>query len=325
MIAIAAARSSKVHHRLAALILGALCLTLTSSLHAQDSDPSRVATATELFDEALRDMDSGRAREACPKLVRSQELAPSGGTLLALGDCWQRTGKITSAWVAFREAAARAAAAGKREAEQQALDRAEVLRPRLPRLTITAPTPRPPGLEVRRDNVVLTPTELGISTPVDPGPHEIRATTGTAKTWTTSVEIREGQTLTVKVPAEAPAANGTTPQPARDPKLVIGLTLAGVGVVTMGVGGVFGLLAKDANDEALTFCRGNVCQPRGLELTDDANRRALVSTVLFVAGSALAAGGAILFFTSHKPSATSLSVTPLLSVGGAGAAARVSF
>src|SRR5688572_17218152 len=109
----------------AALLVAAMCVP--SLVHAQDT--GRVAAATVLFDEAIKALDAGRFDEACPKLAKSQELAPSGGTLLALGDCYERSRRVASAWVAFREAASRAAAAGKADAEAGALERARRLEP----------------------------------------------------------------------------------------------------------------------------------------------------------------------------------------------------
>jgi hypothetical protein len=69
-------------HRVAAFV-GALVLLPRV---ARADETSRIAAATLLFDEGIKAMDAGRLDEACPKLAKSQTLAPSGGTLLALGD-----------------------------------------------------------------------------------------------------------------------------------------------------------------------------------------------------------------------------------------------
>jgi hypothetical protein len=320
--------------------LRAFLIATALATGANAQDPSRVAAATVLFDEAIKDMEAGRLDLACPKLARSQDLAPSGGTLLALGDCYQRSGKLTSAWLAFREAASRAAAAGKRDAEQGALDRARNLEHRLPRLTVNPPASPPAGLEVQRDGVVLAPSELGIATPIDPGKHEIRATApGVKQPWVRVIDANEGLVTTVTIPASLDASPPPNPPPKNDVVITpppeegswstqktLGLVLAGVGVATMAVGGVFGLMAKSDNDEALEpkNCRTREkCFQSGLDLTDTANTKANISTALFIVGGVFTVGGAFLFFTAPKPvKGASLQIAPVFT-GRAGGAAAV--
>jgi hypothetical protein len=307
----------------------------------QPQDPSRLAAATVLFDEAIKDMEAGRLAEACPKLVKSQDLAPSGGTLLALGDCYQRSGRVTSAWLAFREAASRAAAAGKRDAEQGALDRARALERRLPRLTVTPPASPPPGLEIQRDGTVLAPGELGIATPIDPGKHEIRATTpGLKQPWVRVIDASEGMATNVTIPPsletppetppittdpKPPEDNTTTTPPPSSTQRTLGLVFAGVGAATMVVGGVFGLLAMNDNDDALKNCRTETkCSQEGLDLTETATTKANVSTALFIVGGTFLVGGGILFLTAPKTvKGASLQIAPIFTGRASGAAAVI--
>src|SRR6516225_7921635 len=88
---------------------------------------SNEAAATALFDEGRKLMAERRWAEACPKLAESERLAPSGGTLLNLADCYEHTGQTASAWAAWKDAAARANAAGKSDVEKSALARAAAL------------------------------------------------------------------------------------------------------------------------------------------------------------------------------------------------------
>ena len=318
-----------------------------SDAFAQDT--SRVAAATVLFDEGIKALDAGRLEEACPKLAKSQELAPSGGTLLALASCWERSGKLASAWVAYREAASRAASAGKSDAEMSASRNAARLESRLPKLTIRAPS-GPADLEVRRDGILLTPAELGIAIPVDPGPHEVRASTPDGRTWRRSIEAREGAALTVNVPdvdrVDATGPEGTlrteastgpsserrappsgtstsrsTAPSTSSGRRTAGRVVAGAGVVIAGVGGAFGLMAKASNDDASGHCRSvdgrRLCGVEGLALIDDARSEALVSTILVSVGAAAILGGALLFFTAPKADRTTTSGTKLGGSGGA--------
>lgn len=349
-----------------ALPLAALVMlgSLAPARAARADDASSVAAATLLFDEGVKLMDRGRAEEACPKLARSQALAPSGGTLLALGECYEKTGRVASAWLAFREAATRAAGAGKRDAEASSLERAKRLEPRLPRLTVTVPpASQVAGLEVRRDGAVMKEAELGVPVPFDPGAHEIQATAPQMKPFTTNVTLRLGETTDVAIPKLAPetAGAGVSTGPVTEPppadgssspsnrpsnrpsnaggtQRVVGLVVAGAGVASLIGGGVFGLLAKSKNDEAREpqNCPTSTrCNPSGLELTDKAQSRALVSTILVALGATAVVVGGIVFFTAPQATAASataaatktasrarrLHVLPEVGLGSAGAAA----
>jgi hypothetical protein len=287
--------------------------------HAEDTN--RVAAATLLFDEGVRALDAGRLEEACTKLAKSQELAPSGGTLLALGECNERSGRFASAWVAYRSAAARAAAAGKGDAEQAALDHASQLEPKLARLTLKVASPAP-NLEILRDNGAVTSSEIGIPVPVDPGIHQIKASAPGLRAWSKQLTIASGTSVTVDVPALEPATPDKPPPPPEDTsdgktQRIVGIAVAGVGAAAVIGGSIFGLLAKSANDDGEATCHGvnkKLCSPAGIESIDTANTRATVATVLFIAGGVLVAGGAVLFFTApnggRKQSSNQPSNTP---------------
>jgi hypothetical protein len=79
----------------------------------------------------------------------------------------------------------------------------------------------------------------------------------------------------------------------------IGLGIAGIGVVAVAIGAVFGLNAISTNDSAKSHCRdGNLCDPTGLDDLDSARSQATLSTVFFVGGAAALGAGAYLFFTA---------------------------
>jgi hypothetical protein len=100
-----------------------------------------------------------------------------------------------------------------------------------------------------------------------------------------------------------------------------GLVLLGAGVVGLGVGSVFGLLAHSTYDHALQKeCNGNpdTCSPQGKLDGQSAHTQALVSTVAFAVGGAAALAGMIVYFT-----APSGNVNVGANVGGGVAALQV--
>jgi hypothetical protein len=107
---------------------------------------------------------------------------------------------------------------------------------------------------------------------------------------------------------------------------VLGLVAGGVGVAAVAVGGVFGAMSYSEKSQQQSACGSSAsCTPGGhadalnhhsTGLTD-----ATISTVGFVAGGVLLAGGALLFFTAHpaQPARTgSLRVVPSAGPRGAG-------
>jgi hypothetical protein len=102
-----------------------------------------------------------------------------------------------------------------------------------------------------------------------------------------------------------------------------GLALGGAGMAGLLVGGVFGVLTKTTYDHALTVeCNGNpnACSAGGIADGSMAHTQAVISTVGFVAGAALLAGGAYLYFTA--PHDAGLAVRASMAPGGVGLEAR---
>jgi hypothetical protein len=104
----------------------------------------------------------------------------------------------------------------------------------------------------------------------------------------------------------------------------LGLTLGGVGLAAIGVGSVFGALTFSAWSSAKNACGAsgtNSClASNAATATSDRNSaetEGTISTIAFVAGGLLVAGGATLFFTAgHAPSR--VAVVPVVGPGTAG-------
>jgi serine/threonine-protein kinase len=314
--------------------LSALCIVtgmFVGSVAHADEKTASAAAAQKLFDEALVLMDAGGYAAACPKLARSQELAPSGGTLLNLGDCYEKNGQTASAWVSFRDAAARAATAGQKPAQAAALVRADALAPKLLHLNVTlAPGARVSGLEIKRDGQVVSNAELGIDVPVDAGLHKLEATAPGRLPWTKNVGVVEGTPQEpVVIPmleARPEAAPGSKADPSTgNTQRTIGLVVAGGGLLAAGIGAVFGLKAFSTNDDALAHCHdasdAKRCDPTGLSLTEEARTQATISTVLVTVGGVALAGGIVLYMLAPRaqPTVGTLRVMPFASASSGGA------
>lgn len=297
-----------------ALALGALVSILGAPRLAFAGDP---AAAEALFNEARALVVRGDYEHACPKLEESQRLDAGMGTLFNLADCWEHTGKTASAWAAFREVAASAKAAGQTARETDARARAAVLEPKLVTIVVDV-SPAASGstsLVVKRDEITLGRAQWGSAIPIDPGKHVIVASAEGKRPWQTEVVVAEGaRPVKVIVPglenapvAAAPAGLVTT-EKQRDgsTQRTVGLIVGGVGVVGLGLGTFFGLRSIARHDEDQAHCDPNsACDATGVGLREDARDAGNLSTIAFIAGGALTAGGVVLYLTAPRAASTS--------------------
>jgi serine/threonine-protein kinase len=303
-----------------ALFVGALLVLGAASAapaRADEPSPMAVAAAETAFDEAKRLLRDKRYEEACRKLEESQRLAGAPGTLLNLGDCYEKVGRTASAWVTFRSAASAARSKGQRAREAEARERAARIEPQLTRLRIgVPPEARVPGLEVRQDEVVLGEELWGLPTPVDPGKVRVAASAPGYREWSRDVDVAAaGATIVVLVPplSLAPKAAVAAPPPAGTPDEGLGtqrtaaLVVGGVGVAALVVGSIFGIdaIAKNNASNADDACDdAGFCNPDGLDLRASAITRANLSTGFFIGGAVALAAGAVLWVTAPRGTAT---------------------
>lgn len=324
----------ELHGTLARAALSLACsaalLAAPGAARAQERDP---AAAQALFDQARELSKQGRFAEACPKLQESNRLDPGIGTQFHLADCYEQLGRIASAWAAFLDVASQARATGQVDREKAAQRRAERLQPRLPRLVIEVPdASKAPGLELRRNGVVVGSAQWSVPVPVDPGEIEIAASAPGKQSLRQSLRLEEGKTASYSLPAlraeeaapaaaAVPAEKGAGPvvgepqsspatppvAPPRDGAAVEGsgntvwiLALAGAGVAGLGVGTAFAVMAKNQYEDSKSGCPNdpNICNQAGFDLRKDARSKGNVATVGFIAGGAFLSGAAILWLAS---------------------------
>lgn len=248
-------------------------------------------------------MQQKRFDQACAKFAESQRLGPASGTLLNLGECHAKANRMASAWAAFNQTIALARSANQTDREQYAKERIAEIEGSLVKLAIKVEGTDTKGLVVKRDSVELGQAAWGTPVPVDAGPHVIEASAPGKKTFRTTVDIGTEKLREIVIPPlesgeQAPAAASSDDAGFFTQKR-IGLAVGGLGIVSVAVGSVFGIIAVGKNSDAKDNCRTQtLCSPLGLELTDDARSAATLSTVLFVVGGAALTAGAILFFTA---------------------------
>lgn len=282
-----------------------------STAHAQSAE------AEVLFRDGRALIKKGKIGPGCDKLAASERLESSVGTLLNLGDCREKLGKLASAWAAFRKAEALAKRTGgddKRMAE--AGRRAAALEPKLATMVIDVPN-RVDGLIVRRDGEAIDSAGWSTPLPVDPATYTVIAEAPGYLPWRAQVTVAPGakrQVVAVPAlevaPASAAPVASTWPPPqavaARPAKLERGtwtttrklsIAVAAVGAGALGAGVYFGLHANTLQDRADQRCPLTLCaDPEGLRLNDDAQRSATRANILYIAGGATVAAAAVMWF-----------------------------
>ena len=296
--------------------------------HAQSAE------AEALFRDGRVLIKAGKLAPGCDKLAASERLESSVGTLLNLGDCREKLGKLASAWASFRKAEALARRTGgdeKRQAEAQR--RARQLEPRLANLEIRV-AHRVDGLIVHRDDEQVDDAGWNTALPVDPGRYTIVAEAPGYTAWRTTITIGPGATRqVVEVPdlvraAPPPVETTALPWPPPRPRAArfapergtwsatrgVSATLGLAGAGALGTGIYFGLHARDLEHRANARCPAAQCSdPEGLRLNDQAKTSAFRANVLYIAGGAALATAAVLWLVGAPDE---IVVAPVASAAG---------
>jgi hypothetical protein len=285
---------------------------------------SDAAAAEVLYNDAIEAKAKKDFTTACLKFAESYRLDPTAPTLVMVAECEAKAGKIADAWSHLQEALAKL-----RDPRQIAYARklSGGVEKRVPRLTVTLAA-HVSDATVKRDGVELRSASLGAALPVNPGEHTIIVTAPGRQDATYTVSLAEGRAAEVEVApgplvAAPPAAETPSPTAARhdDAKdsrgTTVGYLLLGGGAVGLIVGATFALQAKSRFDDAAAICkdRDRACPQDQVQARDDHNAEGRsaqsMSTVGFVLGGALAAGG-VAWLVWAPGSGKSASLAPLV-------------
>lgn len=177
---------------------------------------------------------------------------------------------------------------------------------RVGRLTVHLPSPAPSGVSVRVGSTDVPPTLVGVPIPVAPGAVSVEVSGAGFEAFRREVQVVAGQAATVDVtltptsrtPSRPAATAATAPgepitPPVAPPPRGPGVgpwIVAGAGVATLALSGVFYGLAMSARSDRDAACVGG-CDPVAREHDDSyAGRLTATSVTLAVGGVAVAAG-----------------------------------
>jgi hypothetical protein len=287
---------------------------------AQPTETADRAAARELGEQGIAAYRAGRFEEALDRLSRAHALVQLSTTGLWRARCLVQLGRLVEAAEQYLEVSRMQVASGAPELHRKAVGEAEAERaallPRIPHLRLVSAEPLPAAARVLLDGRELSTALLGVEQPVDPGAHLVRIEHD-GGSWEKPFELGEGGSLELPLelpareptppPSAAPPPPSAAPSPARpaegEPSSggaqgVLGWIAVGLGGAGLVLGGVSGGLALDRKSTLDEGCPGGNCPPPLHGDVDAFETLRLVSTVGFVAGGALFAGGVVLLLTA---------------------------
>jgi tetratricopeptide (TPR) repeat protein len=304
-------------------------LLVVAALFAAPALADDKADAVALFDEGIREMKAGNFAQACIAFEKSDRLQGDSGTRGSLARCYEKRGRIASAWKLWTELSTTAP----KNLRADAAANAAKLEPKLPKYVLRMAQ----QAQVTIDGIAID-SAPDIEVPIDPGKHVVEANAAGFNAWKyeyTAVEgkLEELAIALVKQPSaepEHPVKIPEGPSP-RSSRRTIGIAVVAVGGAILAGGAVFGVIAKSRNDDAKDICGGDIdaCDPARLadaqDKVDAARKAGNLSTVGFIVGGAAVVTGIVLFVTAPKSTKRHVSIVPAVHPDGAGVVIRGGF
>lgn len=302
-------------------------LVIFAVLAAAPAAADDKAQAVALFDEGLKEMKAGNFEKACASLKRSNELHADSGTRGSLARCYDKLGKVVSAWKLWVDLSTTAP----KNLRADAAANAAKLEPRLPKYMLKTASAAP-QVAITIDGVAADATP-DVAVPIDPGKYTIEVSAAGFTSWTFDFTAVEGKTEVITIPALKPIV--VPPKPEREPPPVveqpapsssrkkIGLVVVGIGGALAITGTVFGVIARGRYNDAKDICGGDIdaCDPARIaesqDKVDGARSAGNLSTITMIAGGAALVTGIVLIVTAPKRSA-GVAIVPAVGDGSAG-------
>lgn len=324
------------------LLAGALCvgtLLPTGRVHAADSAEAGDATrsaARKLGVDGVHAYEAGKYDVAMDRLERAFKVLAVPSLGLWSARALEKNGRLVEAAERYVKTTrlpvdSSSDRAVQEQAKKDAASEHEALVSRIPNLIVELRNANEGDVQVTVAGAAINPALVGTPFPANPGRVEVVAESGGARVEATTTLV-EGQTATVVLDfagTTSAASDGTPTDPPRTEsrsgdsavgadsgrtgggafRPIAGWTAVGLGAGGLAVGLVTGLMAQDKF--SALGCESNGSCPIGSSDDDIASINDLrtVSTIAFIAGGVLAAGGITLLLIPPKR-ATTAHLTP---------------
>ncbi len=290
-------------HRKSHTTAAILAAVLLASSVAPRALADNKTVATQLFDDAKKLMDDGKASEACPKLEESMRLDPADGTELRLAYCYELVGRYATAWGLFKGGLEKAKKANNQKRIEFATEHLAIVEPQLSRITLVLdPAAKSTtGLVVKWDGEVVGQASLGTALPFDSGPHTLEVSAPGKATVTTTVNVVKAKQETVSIGPLKDAA--VVPATGSDGPGAAPWIIGGAGLAFLG-GAIFSRLqVSSAQSDRQSACASQhtiSCGDDGVSKIQTWDRLSFVFGGLAIVGI----GASVVMFTSSGSKGT---------------------
>ncbi|HYQ01754.1 MAG TPA: hypothetical protein VER96_23940 [Polyangiaceae bacterium] len=279
------------------------CCVLSSGRAARAQESRDPAAAEELFRQGRAAAEKRDYLTACTKFRESNRLDAALGTLFNIADCEEKIGRFATSWTLFREVAQRLPSDDERRGI--ALQRAQALEPRVPRLLVHLTPAARSDIEVRRDGVVLGSASLDTWLPVDPGEHVVIVTAPGTDSASFVARIGEGERSQLDVGVGSPSAESKPGEGSVPKREGVNHTAAylvgGLGVAGLVTGIVAGVLVLDRKSTVDKNCTDHLCNQAGYDAAQSGKTLGVVTTVGLITGAVGLGGATYLFLSAPSP------------------------
>ncbi|HMR80489.1 MAG TPA: hypothetical protein PKD61_35515, partial [Polyangiaceae bacterium] len=321
---------------LVSLLCGCVALTSAPSPVHAAPDKKALSKARKTFQRATELEQAGNYPAALGLFREVGEVKMTPQVRFHIAFCEAKLGKLVAALGGYELALADAASVGggfQKEVQTAADD----LRARIPKLVIRRGDSAA-AARVELDGVALGEASMDTELPVDPGPHLVVATLGSAKKFSKTVKVAESEVQAVEIAFEGEATSATPTQaPARDskekgsdssPSRVAPIVVGVVGVAALAASGVFFLLRESAIKDLDEACgpKRNQCPASSESTYDDAKRYNTFSQIALGVGVVGIGTAATLWMTAgpseSKSTTARVGFVPAAAGADAGASLR---
>jgi hypothetical protein len=160
-----------------------------SAGRAQDVPAETLLQSNAMFAQGKRELDAGQVAAACSAFSESYRLMPRGGTLLNLGLCREREGRLAEAWRLLRAALSVAQREGRDDRVPLAREHIAALEGQLSFAAIALPHDIDPSLVALRLDGGAILREEWTGVPLEPGEHVVSAEAVGFQSWSTKFSI----------------------------------------------------------------------------------------------------------------------------------------
>lgn len=288
-----------------------LALTLlASSGTARAQDAARERERAALYQQGVDLAAAGNWAQAVERFKRVVELRASTKALYTLGEAQEHTGQLAAAKHSYRASLDSARAGAAKDIVDLAGAALGKLEGRVPQVSVRLDEKTAAHGGDTHATIDGHGVPIGAASDVDPGEHVVRVEATGAAPFVRTVHAVEGQQLDVAATLEwsavapaSPLSPQTTERSAASP--ILPLVAGGVGLAAGIAGLVVRLKGQSDYDAASAHCTGGVCASQNdANAGNDARGRMILGTTFLGIGAAVAAGAAVYWFVSSRPSST---------------------